>query len=117
MKKLANNIVIFLLLSLLMSNNSWSQQKSTKNKPDINSVIIKSEVDTSQFTIKISGSSNSIKINGKLMTSTTDSIKTNNQISISGEGNTVSVIQSDEKSDVNIRQEGTNNQVIISQSK
>jgi len=108
MKKIANNIVVFLLLSLLMSNNSWSQQKSTKNKPDINYVKIKSEVDTSQFTIKILGSSNSVKVNGKMMTSSTDSIKTNNQIS---------VIQSDEKSDVNIRQEGTNNQVIISQSK
>ena len=117
MKKIANNIVVFLLLSLLMSNNSWSQQKSTKNKPDINYVKIKSEVDASQFTIKILGSSNSVKVNGKMMTSSTDSINTNNQIRVSGEGNTVSVIQSDEKSDVNIRQEGTNNQVIISQSK
>ena len=51
------------------------------------------------------------------MTSTTDSINTNNKISVSGEGNTVSVIQNDRKADVNIKQEGTHNQAIISQRK
>ena len=72
---------------------------------------------TSHFSIKVSGLTNCVKVNGKIMTSTTDSINTNNKISVSGEGNTVSVIQNDRKADVNIKQEGTHNQAIISQRK
>ncbi len=118
MKNLTNSFIAFFLLSFSVSNNGWSQQKeSSKNKSETNSAIIKSEIDTTHFSINISGSSNCVKINGKSMSSTTDSTKTNNKISVSGERNTVSVIQSVGKSGVDIRQEGTNNQVIISQSK
>lgn len=106
------------ILSVLMSTTVWGQQNEpNKNKTDENSILVKLAADTSQFSIKVFGSTNCVKVNGKIMTSTTDSTNTNNKISVSGEGNTVSVIQSERKSDVNIKQEGAHNQAIISQRK
>ncbi len=118
MKNLIISISVFIFLFLLVSSSSWSQQKiSIRSNPSHNCVLTNISVDTTQFSIRVSGSSNCVVVNGKSLTSTNDSIKTNNKISVSGDGNRVSIIQSDGKSDVNIKQEGAHNQVIISQRK
>lgn len=118
MKNQLLNCAMTFIFSVLMITTVWGQQNEpSKNKTNENSIVVKLAADTSHYSIKVSGSTNCVKVNGKIMTSTTDSTNTNNKISVSGEGNTVSVIQSDRKSDVNIKQEGAHNHAIISQRK
>lgn len=118
MKNQLLNCAMTFMFYVLMSTTVWGQQNEpSKNKTNENSIVVKLTADTSHFSIKVSGLTNCVKVNGKIMTSTTDSINTNNKISVSGEGNTVSVIQNDRKADVNIKQEGTHNHAIISQRK
>lgn len=49
------------------------------------------------------------------MVNTTDSTDKKNNIRITGEDNSVSIIQTDEKSEVKVSQKGRNNQVHIIQ--
>lgn len=114
MKNRIVSIIVLYFLSLLVSSNSWSQQKGIiKNRL----YVVNSTIDTAHFSIKISGSLNCVRVNDKLMTPTTDSTKKNNKITVTGEGNSVSVIQTNNKSEVIITQKGGNNKVIISQNK
>ena len=73
--------------------------------------------DSTQYSIQIKGRSNLVKVNGKVMKTTSNSPDTKNKISIrvSGEGNTVLINRTDKKSKVNVLQKGRNNQIKISQ--
>jgi hypothetical protein len=92
--------------------NSLTEKNPLNRSPD-DSI----QPDSIQYSIQIKGRSNLVKVNGKVMKTTPDSIDTKNKISIrvSGEGNRVLINRTDKKSEVNILQNGRNNQVKISQ--
>ena len=72
-------------------------------------------IDTSDYSIRIIGQTNSVTVNGVPMATTNDTTAKKNTIHVSGEGNTISVVQTNNKSEVIITQKGGNNKVIISQ--
>ena len=72
--------------------------------------------DTTQYSIRISGQSNTITINSKKMVSTPDTTEKPNNIKVRGEGNTITINQTDHTSEVNVTQKGKNNQIKISQT-
>lgn len=119
MKKILTFCMVILLHFFMPFDMIFGQQdRSYKSVPKLSSDIkVISKDSTQQFFVKINGSSNTVKINDKLMASTTDSINSNNSIYVDGEGNTVTIIQNKNKLEVNIRQEGGNNRVQISQGK
>lgn len=113
-------IIILIFLSISLSNYIVGQQKSPTNlsqKTDTLTPVL--PVDSSLFYVKIRGKYNIVKVNGKIMTSTADSSRNNskNKIYVAGEGNSVSVTQSTNNSEMIITQKGGNNKVIILQNK
>ena len=76
-----------------------------------------SPADSTDFSVQIHGDSNIVKINGKIVKSTTDTIPKKNSVQVSGEENTVNIIQNDHASEVSVSQKGNNNHVIITQKK
>jgi len=71
--------------------------------------------DTLQFSVQINGQTNTVIINGKKMETTPDTITKKNRVFVSGQGNKISIIQDDQKSEVIITQQGKNNKINISQ--
>lgn len=92
--------------------NSLTEKNPLNRSPD-DSI----QSDSTQYSIQIKGQSNIVKVNGKVMKTTLDSLNAQKKISIrvSGEGNTVLINRTDKKSEVNILQKGRNNQVKILQ--
>lgn len=74
-----------------------------------------SPADSVEYSIQIIGQSNIVKINDKLMKSSRDTIINKNKIIVSGAGNTVDIKHYNDKSEVNIRQQGNKNKIIIRQ--
>ena len=72
--------------------------------------------DTTGCSIKMTGKSNTIILNGKVLVSTPDSTEKRNNIRVTGEGNTVILHQTDQTSEVTVTQIGKNNQIKISQT-
>ena len=72
--------------------------------------------DTTQCSIKMTGKSNTIILNGKVLVSTPDTTAKRNNIRVTGEGNTVILHQTDQTSEVTVTQKGKNNQIRITQS-
>jgi len=89
----------------LTFGHKTSENKQTRASP----------ADTSQYSIQITGPSNVVTINGKIVQSTPDTTDKKNSIRVSGEGNRVSIIQTDHSSEVTVSQKGSHNQVHISQ--
>lgn len=72
--------------------------------------------DTLKFSVQIEGKTNQVIINGKQVKSDTSSTQKKNIIRVSGEGNSVEVLQTNDKSEVKVKQSGSNNKVEIIQS-
>jgi hypothetical protein len=72
--------------------------------------------DTTRCSIKMTGKSNTIILNGKVLVSTPDSTEKRNNIRVTGEGNRVTIHQTDQTSEVTVTQKGKNNQIKISQT-
>jgi len=72
--------------------------------------------DSTKCSIKMNGQSNTIILNGKVLVSTPDSTTKRNNIRVRGEGNTVTIHQTDRTSEVTVTQKGKNNQIKISQT-
>ena len=71
--------------------------------------------DSTQYSIRVKGQSNSIIVNGKVIVATCDTTQKQNNIQVCGEGNTVTIKQTDQQSEVNINQQGKKNQIHIIQ--
>ena len=72
--------------------------------------------DTTRCSIKMTGKSNTIILNGKVLVSTPDSTEKRNNIRVTGEWNTVTIHQTDQTSEVTVTQKGKNNQIRITQT-
>jgi len=72
--------------------------------------------DTTRCSIKMEGRSNTIILNGKVLVSTPDTTEKPTNIRVRGEGNTITINQTDHTSEVNVTQKGKNNQIKISQT-
>jgi len=72
--------------------------------------------DTTQYSIKMDGRSNTIILNGKMLVTSPDTTEKQNNIRVTGEGNSVTLHLTDLKSEVNITQQGKNNHIKISQT-
>ena len=111
--------VLFLFFLYALSEDSsvgrLKDNSSTKCNTDENELIRGSPPDTTHYSILMNGPSNTVEINGQKMVNTTDSTDKKNNIRITGEDNSVSIIQTDEKSEVKVSQKGRNNQVHIIQ--
>lgn len=76
-----------------------------------------SPADSCQNSVQIDGKSNTVIINDKVMVSTPDTTGKRNNIRVKGEGNTITVIQNDNKSNcVTVIQNDTNSNLTVSQS-
>ena len=71
--------------------------------------------DSTQYSIRVKGQSNSIIVNGKVIVATCDTTQKQNNIQVCGEGNSVTIKQTDQQSEVNITQQGKKNQIHIIQ--
>ena len=72
--------------------------------------------DTTLYSIQMNGQSNEVTVNKELQTETSPcKSEKPNTIIVKGEGNTVSLSQTDKKSKVNISQNGNNNKISITQ--
>ena len=71
--------------------------------------------DSTEYSIRVKGQSNTIIVNGKVVLATCDTTEKQNNIQVCGEGNTVTIKQTDQQSEVNINQQGKKNQIHIIQ--
>ncbi|MDD4968609.1 MAG: hypothetical protein PHT07_04185 [Paludibacter sp.] len=71
--------------------------------------------DSTNYSIRMKGRSNSVTINGKVVVSPCDTTEKQNNIRVHGEENTVTIEQTDQNSKVNITQQGKKNQIHITQ--
>lgn len=106
------------MCSQTLSPVSVSQQR--KGSAQCNNTVVSPAPrappsDSSQYSVRINGPFNSVIVNGKQLVSTPDTTNRKNTILVSGQGNSVSIIQDDHKSEVNITQQGKNNKIKISQ--
>jgi hypothetical protein len=88
-------------------------EKDPLNRSPVDSI----QPNSTQYSIQIKGRSNLVKVNGKVMKTTSDSTDAKNKISVrvSGEGNAVLINQTNKKSEVKVLQNRGNNQVKILQ--
>ena len=94
-----------------------TRNKTTASKPARASPEPRaSPGDTTRCSIKMTGKSNTIILNGKVLVSTPDSTKKPTNIRVTGEGNTVTIHQTDQTSEVTVTQKGKNNQIKIFQT-
>jgi len=114
----------FLILLITLYSSTYFSAYGRSNLQDTarsDSTSIKparaSPGNTTRCSIKRIGRSNTIILNGKVLSTTPDSIKKPIEIRVTGEGNTVTIHQTDLTSEVTITQKGKNNQVRISQIK
>lgn len=113
---------LLLLFSLFsrtecFSSDRLDRKELSKHRTIANQPARASPTDTTDFSVQIYGDSNIVKINGKIVKSTTDTLPKKNSVQVSGEGNTVNVMQNDHASEVSVSQRGKNNHVIITQKK
>lgn len=112
---------LVLLISLYATADFYAeviQNQCEPNKHKITSTHLAraSPADSCQYSVQIDGKSNTIIINDKVMVSTPDTTGKRNNIRVKGEGNTITVIQTDNKSNcVTVIQNDTNSNVTVSQ--
>ncbi len=122
MKKLSMSILLMFCICFAAQSANHKSQKQTVKEisqkgKEANQLARASPQDSSKFSVHIEGKSNVVKINDKLVENTNDTIPKPNSINVSGEGNTVTVNQTDQKSEVIVTQKGANNHVSITQKK
>lgn len=121
-KKIQNASCVILLISLCITSDFFAaktqkQNELAKNKTIASHPARASPADSCQYSVRIEGQSNTIIINDKIMVSTPDTTVKRNNIRVKGEGNTITVIQNDNKSNrVTVNQNDTNSKVTISQN-
>jgi len=110
-------IVLFFMCSATLSPLSQRQKQkdSARYKTEVSPAPRAPPADSTEYSVQINGQTNSVIINGKKMETTPDSIDRKNRVFVSGEGNKVSIILDDHKSEVTISQQGKNNKINISQ--
>lgn len=74
-----------------------------------------SPADSAEFSVQIKGKRNTVTVNGKVLPAAPDTADTQNKISVDGEGNSITLIQTEQQSEVKISQKGNNNKISISQ--
>lgn len=113
---------LVLLISLCITSDFFALEKQKQCEPNKLKITTThparaSPVDSCQYSVQIDGKSNIIIINDKVMVSTQDTTVKRNNIRVKGEGNTITVIQNDNKSNcVTVIQNDTNSNVTVSQS-
>jgi len=112
----------FLILLITLYSSTYLSAYGRSNLQDIarsDSTAIKparaSPGNTTRCSIKMVGRSNTIILNGKVLATTPNFIKKPIDIRVTGEGNTVTIHQNDQTSEVTITQKGKSNQIRISQ--
>jgi hypothetical protein len=120
LKKNLFTFFLIFLFSLCTTTGSFATQRqkrkvSANYKTETNQPARASPADTTDYSVQINGSSNVVTLNGKIVPSTPDTTDKKNSIRVKGEGNTVSIIQTDHSSEVKITQKGKNNQVHVTQ--
>ncbi len=87
--------------------------KTAADQPARASPARASPEDTINISVQINGQYNEVKVNGKTLPINTDTNQ--NKITVDGEGNTITIIKTDQKSEVKVTQKGNNNKISISQ--
>lgn len=101
----------------LLGAETQKQKGLAKYKIIANHPARASPADSCRYSIQINGTSNIVIINDSIMVSNPDSTAKQNNIRVTGEGNTITVLQNDNKSNsVIVIQNNTNSEVTVSQS-
>jgi len=133
-KKIQNASCVILLISLCITSDFFAaktqkQNELAKNKTIASHPARASPADSCQYSVQIDGQSNIVIVNNKIMVSTPDTAVKQNNIRVTGKGNTIRIIQNDNNSNrvivnqndtnskVTISQNGSNNKIKISQNK
>ena len=113
---------LILLISMCVTFDFFAleaqkQDELTNHKTTSSHHARASPADSCQYSVQIDGKSNTIIINDKVMVSTQDTTVKRNNIRVKGEGNSITVIQNDNKMNcVTVIQNDTNSKVTVSQS-
>lgn len=116
MKVNSSALLMFLLCFCVSANSYANKQKKHKEiskRKKIETCLINSNV---SYTISIDGPANEVIVNNKKQTATQDNELKQDSIQIKGTGNKVVVNKDVTKDKVNVKQNGNNNQVKITQS-
>ncbi|MEI8084822.1 MAG: hypothetical protein WCG93_01270 [Paludibacter sp.] len=113
---------ILLTASSIINCAAYEMQKrkghakyiTAANQPARASPARASPEDTINISVLINGKANTVIVNGKILPTNPDTTN-QNKITVDGEGNTITVIQTDQNSEVKITQKGNNNKISISQ--
>lgn len=110
-------IVLLCLYSTTESSASDNKNRKGRvdNKNEANELIRAPPSYSNQYSIQIIGPSNVVEINGRCIETIPDSLDCRNKIRVNGQGNTLSIQQINQESNVNIVQQGRNNKLTISQ--
>jgi len=120
MKRIKDIVFLIILLSLCTQNLSpisqrQKQKESTLCNTEVSPAPRAPPADSSEYSVWIEGHTNSVVLNGKEVVTTPDTTFKRNTVRVIGEGNHVTIIQDDRKSEVSIFQQGKNNKINISQ--
>lgn len=89
-------------------DKSFENDNTTENEP-----IRGSPTDKGNMLIEVADKANSVKVNGKIVETVTDTL--DNKINVEGTGNTVVIEQQKHSSKIIVTQKGTKNQISIIQ--
>ena len=112
------------ILSLLLSASSiidcaaYESQKQkgpTQFKTAADQPARASPGDTTNFSVQINGKANIVTVNGKILPTNPDTSNNQNKIYVEGEGNTITILQTNHRLEVKVTQKGNNNKISISQ--
>ena len=110
-------LIFFSITTIFFVVKAQKQKGLAKYKIIANHPARASPVDSCRYSIQINGTSNIVMINDSIMESNPDSTAKQNNIRVTGEGNTITVLQNDNKlNSVTVIQNETNSKVTISQS-
>jgi len=111
---------LLLIISSIIDYSAYEMQKQKGHAKFItaaNQPTRASPADTSNISVLINGKANTVTVNGEILPSNPDTTNNKNKIYVDGEGNTITIIQTDQKSEVKVTQKGNNNKISISQKK
>ncbi|MEI7502843.1 MAG: hypothetical protein WCJ61_06130 [Paludibacter sp.] len=120
MKKIhISGILSFLLsVSSIIDCAAYERQKQkgpAKFKTAANQPARASPEDSTNFSVRINGKANIVTVNGKILPINFDTTNNQNKINVEGEGNAITILQTNQKSEVKVVQKGNNNKISISQ--
>ena len=124
-KSIQMNLVTITLILMLIcfytsSEDSISRKGKLKAKVNMEQTPITKSVplDSTPYSIQITGPLNTVNINNELQTATAPhKADASYTITVNGEGNSVTINKEDKKGKVNISQNGNGNKVNVTQSK